>query len=165
MANSLQGAIDSTGRVYQTAKQMQCAVHVLFCSFFEFFETLVDPIFPLESALIRKQMGFPAASGKAVIPTTYGRIDQSGASFSHGKFSPRRNQFNMQSLPNCKTNAISCACPFCPVTLHGGHGFKSPCLHYRDHDFARDRVRKGSWFFVGMVISLKINRRWNRYSM
>jgi hypothetical protein len=77
----------------------------------EFFEPLVDPIFPLETVLIGKQMGFPAASGKAVIPTTYGRIDQSAASFSHGKFSPRNNRSEKVSLPNCKTNAICCACP------------------------------------------------------
>jgi hypothetical protein len=78
----------------------------------QFFESLVDPIFPLETVLIGKQMGFPAASGNAVIPTTYGRIDQSAASFSHGKFSPRSNRFNEQSLPNCKTNATCYACPF-----------------------------------------------------
>jgi hypothetical protein len=78
----------------------------------QFFETLVDPFFPLETVLIGKQMGFPAASGKAVIPTTYGRIDQSAASFSHGN-SPLRNiRFSPQILPNCKTNAIRCACPF-----------------------------------------------------
>jgi hypothetical protein len=78
----------------------------------QFFETLVDPIFPLEAVLIGKQMGFPAASGKAVIPTTYGRIYQSAASFSHRK-SPLRNiRFSPQNLPNCKTNAICCACPF-----------------------------------------------------
>ncbi|MFN7890754.1 MAG: hypothetical protein ACK5OC_10730, partial [Pirellula sp.] len=78
----------------------------------QFFESLVDPIFPLETVLIGKQMSLAAASGKAVIPTTYGRIDQSAASFSHGKFSPRSNRFNRQSLPNCKTNAMRCACPF-----------------------------------------------------
>jgi hypothetical protein len=78
----------------------------------QFFESLVDPIFPLETVLIGKQMGFPAASGKAVIPTTYGRIYQSAASFSHRK-SPLRNiRFSPQNLPNCKTNAICCACPF-----------------------------------------------------
>jgi hypothetical protein len=78
----------------------------------QFFESLVDPIFPLESVLIGKQMGFPAASGKAVIPTTYGRIYQSAASFSHCK-SPLRNiRFNSQNLTDCKTNAMRCACLF-----------------------------------------------------
>jgi hypothetical protein len=57
----------------------------------EFFETLVDPIFALETVLIGKQMGLAAASRKAVIPTTYGRIYQSEASFSHGKLSPKSN--------------------------------------------------------------------------
>jgi hypothetical protein len=80
--------------------------------FVEFFESLVDPIFPLESVLIGKQMGFPAASGKAVIPTTYGRIDQSEASFSHGKSFPGDNRLSQENLPNRKTNAIRCACPF-----------------------------------------------------
>jgi hypothetical protein len=73
---------------------------------------LVDPFFPLETVLIGKQMGFPAASGNAVIPTTYGRIDESEASFSHGKSPSRNIQFILQNLPNCKTNAICCACPF-----------------------------------------------------
>jgi len=100
----------------------------------QFFESLVDPIFPLETVLIGKQMGFPAASGKAVIPTTYGRIDQSAASFSHRK-SPLRNiRFSPQNLPNCKTNAICCACPFLflsiqiltlPPRLQGGGGRRS----------------------------------------
>jgi hypothetical protein len=80
--------------------------------FVEFFEPLVDPFFPLEAVLIGKQMGFPAASGNAVIPTTYGRIDESEASFSHGKSPSRNIQFILQNLPNCKTNAICCACPF-----------------------------------------------------
>jgi hypothetical protein len=80
--------------------------------FVEFFETLVDPFFPLETVLIGKQMGFPAASGNAVIPTTYGRIDESEASFSHGKSPSRNIQFILKNLPNCKTNAICCACPF-----------------------------------------------------
>jgi hypothetical protein len=103
-----------------TQKQVQVAVHGAKATdgdredFVEFFESLVDPFFPLETVLIGKQMGFPAASGKAVIPTTYGRIYQSAASFSHRK-SPLRNiRFNRQSLPNCKTNAMRCACPFCP---------------------------------------------------
>jgi hypothetical protein len=52
---------------------------------------LVDPIFALETVLIGKQMGLAAASRKAVIPTTYGRIYQSEASFSHGKLSPKSN--------------------------------------------------------------------------
>jgi hypothetical protein len=60
----------------------------------QFFETLVDPVFPLEAVLIGKQMGFPAAPGNAVIPTTYGSIDQSAASFSHGKSPSRNNQFS-----------------------------------------------------------------------
>jgi len=30
MTNSLQGTIDSVGKIYQIAKQMQYAVHVLF---------------------------------------------------------------------------------------------------------------------------------------
>jgi hypothetical protein len=77
----------------------------------EFFEPLVDPIFPLESVLIGKQMGLTAASGKAVIPTTHGRIDKSAASFSHDKSPSRNNRFGTQNLPNCKTNAICCACP------------------------------------------------------
>jgi hypothetical protein len=101
-----------------TQKQVQVAVHGAKATdgdredFVEFFESLVDPFFPLETVLIGKQMGFPAASGKAVIPTTYGRIYQSEASFSHRK-SPLRNiRFNRQSLPNCKTNAMRCACPF-----------------------------------------------------
>jgi hypothetical protein len=72
---------------------------------------LVDPFFPLETVLIGKQMGLPAASGNAVIPTTYGRIYQSAASFSHGKSPLRNNRFSPQNLPNCKTNAICCACP------------------------------------------------------
>jgi hypothetical protein len=78
----------------------------------QFFESLVDPFFPLETVLIGKQMGFPAASGKAVIPTTYGRIYQSAASFSHGNSPSRNNRFRTQNLPNRKTNAILCACPF-----------------------------------------------------
>jgi hypothetical protein len=78
----------------------------------QFFETLVDPFFPLETVLIGKQMGFPTASRKAVIPTTYGRIDQSAASFSHRKSPSRNIRFSPQNLPNCKTNAIRCACPF-----------------------------------------------------
>jgi hypothetical protein len=73
---------------------------------------LVDPFFPLEAVLIGKQMGFPAASGNAVIPTTYGRIDESEASFSHGRSPSRNIQFILQNLPNFKTNAICCACPF-----------------------------------------------------
>jgi hypothetical protein len=101
-----------------TQEQVQVTVHGAKApyryreDFVEFFESLVDPIFPLETVLIGKQMGFPAASGKAVIPTTYGRIYQSAASFSHRK-SPLRNiRFSPQNLPNCKTNAICCACPF-----------------------------------------------------
>jgi hypothetical protein len=88
----------------------------------EFFESLVDPFFPLESVLIGKQIRLAAASGNAVIPTTYGRIDQSEASFSHGKSSPRNNRFNPQNLPNRKTNAICCACPFVFLSrpLNGG---------------------------------------------
>jgi hypothetical protein len=73
---------------------------------------LVDPFFPLETVLIGQQMGLAAASGKAVIPTTYGRIDQSEASFSHGKSSPRNNRISLQNLPNRRTNAIRYACPF-----------------------------------------------------
>jgi hypothetical protein len=80
--------------------------------FVEFFETLVDPIFPLEAVLIGKQMGLASASRNAVIPTTYGRIDQSEASFSHGNSPSRNNRFGPQNLPNRKTNAIRCACPF-----------------------------------------------------
>ncbi|MFN9643167.1 MAG: hypothetical protein ACK56W_24490, partial [Pirellula sp.] len=78
----------------------------------QFFQSLVDPFFPLETVLIGKQMGFPAASGKAVIPTTYGRIDQSAASFSHRKTPQRNNRLSQQNLPNRKTNATRCACPF-----------------------------------------------------
>jgi hypothetical protein len=66
----------------------------------EFFESLVDPFFPLKAVLIGKQMGLTAASGNAVIPTTYGRIDKSAASFSHGKFPPKNNRFSQQNLPN-----------------------------------------------------------------
>jgi hypothetical protein len=83
-----------------TQEQMQVIVHGAKATyryredFVEFFETLVDPIFPLEAVLIGKQMGLPAASGNAVIPTTYGRIDQSEASFSHGKPPSRNNQFS-----------------------------------------------------------------------
>jgi hypothetical protein len=73
---------------------------------------LVDPFFPLEAVLIGKQMGFPAASGNAVIPTTYGRIDESEASFSHGRSPSTNIRFNPHSVPHCKTNAICCACPF-----------------------------------------------------
>jgi hypothetical protein len=74
-----------------TQKQVQVAVHGAKApdgdrkDLVQFFETLVDPFFPLETVLIGKQMGFPAASRKAVIPTTYGRIDESAASFSHRK--------------------------------------------------------------------------------
>jgi len=83
----------------------------------QFFESLVDPFFPLETVLIGKQMGLAAASGKAVIPTTCGCVYQSAASFSHRK-SPLRNiRFSPQNLPNCKTNAICCACPFCSSPL------------------------------------------------
>jgi hypothetical protein len=101
-----------------TQEQMEVAVHGAKApyryreDFVEFFETLVDPFFPLEAVLIGKQMGFPAASGNAVIPTTYGRIDESEASFSHGRSPSRNIQFILQNLPNCKTNAICCACPF-----------------------------------------------------
>jgi hypothetical protein len=70
--------------------------------FVEFFESLVDPIFPLETVLIGKQMGFPAASGKAVIPTTYGRIDQSEASFSHGKSFPGDNRLSQEIYQTAK---------------------------------------------------------------
>jgi hypothetical protein len=101
-----------------TQEQVQVTVHGAKApyryreDFVEFFESLVDPIFPLETVLIGKQMGFPAASGKAVIPTTYGRIDQSAASFSHDNSPSRNNRFSPQNLPNRKTNAIRCACPF-----------------------------------------------------
>jgi hypothetical protein len=80
-----------------TQEQVEVAVHGAKAPYryrkngIEFFEPLVDPIFALETVLIGKQMGLAAASRKAVIPTTYGRIYQSEASFSHGKFSPKSN--------------------------------------------------------------------------
>jgi hypothetical protein len=89
-----------------TQEQVQVAVHGAKATYryrengIEFFETLVDPVLPLETVLIRKQTSLAAASGKAVIPTTYGRIDRSEASFSHGKFSPRNNRFRSRNLPN-----------------------------------------------------------------
>jgi hypothetical protein len=49
----------------------------------EFFETLVDPIFALETVLIGQQISLAAASGNAVIPKTNGRVYKSEASFSH----------------------------------------------------------------------------------
>jgi hypothetical protein len=101
-----------------TQEQVEVAVHGAKApyryreDFVEFFEPLVDPFFPLEAVLIGKQMSLAAASGNAVIPTTYGRIDESEASFSHGKSPSRNIQFILQTLPHCKTNAICCACPF-----------------------------------------------------
>jgi hypothetical protein len=73
--------------------------------FVEFLETLVDPVFTLETVLIGQQISLAAASGNAVIPTTYGRVDQSEASFSRGEFPPRNNRLNRQSSPNRRTNA------------------------------------------------------------
>jgi hypothetical protein len=71
----------------------------------QFFESLVDPIFPLETVLIGKQMCLAAASGKAVIPTTYGCVYQSAASFSHRK-SPLRNiRFSPQEKEEIKGHA------------------------------------------------------------
>jgi hypothetical protein len=78
----------------------------------EFFEALVDPIFALETVLIGQQISLAAASGNAVIPTTYGRINKSEASFSHSKSPTRNNRFSQQNLSNRRTNAIRCACPF-----------------------------------------------------
>jgi hypothetical protein len=80
--------------------------------FIEFFETLVDPVFALETVLIGKEIGLPAAPGTAVIPTAYGRIHQSEASFSHRKTPQRNNRLSQQNQPNRKTNATRCACPF-----------------------------------------------------
>jgi hypothetical protein len=57
-------------------------------------------------------MSLAAASRKAVIPTTYGRIYQSEAGFSHRKSPSTNIRFNPHNLPHCKTNAICCACPF-----------------------------------------------------
>jgi hypothetical protein len=59
---------------------------------------LVDPFFPLETVLIGKQMGFPAASGNAVIPTTYGCVDEPAASSSHGKFSPKEQSIQSEGI-------------------------------------------------------------------
>jgi len=42
-------------------------------------------------------MGFPAVSRNAVIQTTNGRIDESEASFRHGKFPSRNNRFTQQN--------------------------------------------------------------------
>jgi hypothetical protein len=80
--------------------------------FVEFFETLVDPVFALETVLIGKEIGLTAAPGNAVIPTAYGRIHQSEASFSHRKTPQRNNRLSQQNQPNRKTNATRCACPF-----------------------------------------------------
>jgi hypothetical protein len=71
----------------------------------ESFEPLVDPIFALETVLIGLQISLAAASRNAVIPQTYGRVDQSEASFSRGEFPPRNNRLNRQSSPNRRTNA------------------------------------------------------------
>jgi hypothetical protein len=86
--------------------------------FVEFFETLVDPFFALKTILIGKEIGLTAAPGNAVIPTAYGRIYQSEASFSHGKSPSRNNRFSRQILPNRRTNAICCACPLMLFSLH-----------------------------------------------
>jgi hypothetical protein len=77
----------------------------------EFFEALVDPIFALETVLIGQQISLAAASGNAVIPTTYGRVYKSEASFSHGKSPTRNNRFSQQNLSGRRKNAIFCACP------------------------------------------------------
>jgi hypothetical protein len=77
----------------------------------EFFEALVDPIFALETVLIGQQISLAAASGNAVIPTTYGRVYKSEASFSHGKSPTRNNRFSQQNLSGRRKNAICCACP------------------------------------------------------
>jgi hypothetical protein len=63
----------------------------------EFFESLVDPFFPLEAVLIGKQMCLTAASGNAVLPTTCGRVYKSEASFSHGKSPTRNNRLSPQN--------------------------------------------------------------------
>ncbi|MFN7894508.1 MAG: hypothetical protein ACK5OC_29755, partial [Pirellula sp.] len=78
----------------------------------QFFESLVDPIFPLETVLIGKQMSLAAASGKAVIPTIYECVYQSEASSSRCDSPSRNNRIRPQNLPNRKTNAIRCACLF-----------------------------------------------------
>jgi hypothetical protein len=77
----------------------------------EFFEALVDPIFALETVLIGQQISLAAASGNAVIPTTYGRVYKSEASFSHGKSPTRNNRSSQQKSPDRWKNAICCACP------------------------------------------------------
>jgi hypothetical protein len=110
MANPQQGTIDSVSKIYQVVEKTQYSVPVLYCFYaidtqeqvevivhgakapnrdcknlVEFFEALVDPIFALETVLIGQQISLAAASGNAVIPTTYGRVYKSAASFSHGK--------------------------------------------------------------------------------
>jgi hypothetical protein len=115
-----------------TQEQVKVAVHGAKAPYgyrkngIEFFESLVDPFFPLKAVLIGKQMGLTAASGNAVIPTTYGRIDKSAASFSHGKFPPKNNRFSQQNLPNRRIDATCCACPFFASPL------KPPLLPTKD---------------------------------